>query len=222
MKAILFDMDGTLLDSMERWRSLTFDFIEDLGLEEEDYDSKQIITMGTQQLIGFLNEKFDFSLSEEDADTYVLKKIHDFYGTEVEVLPGVEELLDELEELGIPMAVGTATEEDLAKYALESTGLDHYFEFLHSASTDGDSKDKAQFFIRAAERFDLPGEEIVLFDDALYALKAAKEAGYYVVGMEDLSYQQDRSGMKEVADEYVKTLEDFPVREWLEKLNFEY
>ena len=146
--------------------------------------------------------------------------MEDFYRDEVQIFPGVVKTLEALKQKAIPMGVGTATNEEHAHIALESSGLLNYFDFVYSTSTNGHAKDNPAFFEEAAKRFPAEAEDIVLFDDAYYALTTAKKVGYYVVGVKDEGYNQDLDAIRNIADETLVTFEDLDVDEWLEKVNY--
>ncbi len=220
MKAILFDMDGTLLDSMGMWHHLEIEFLQDIGVDTDAVDYAELLTLGLDQTLDYVKKNFGISADAREIEGFVEKRMGAFYGNEVQVLPGVVKVLEVLKQKGIPMGVGTATNEDHAHLALHFTGLMKYFDFVYSTSTDGYAKDNPAFFKKAAERFPADLKDIVLFDDAYYAVKTAKEVGYYVVGVKDKGYKQDLDVIREIADEIVLSFEEFDVETWLEDLGF--
>lgn len=214
MKALLFDMDGTLIDSMRMWRSLEKSYMEQLGVDYAQVDVNQTATMSLKDIVALLNKQFSLDLSVEQAERLVNERISRFYREEARPKPGVVAMLEEFRACGIPMAVGTATPERFALEALAHTGLLAYFDFVQSVTTDGYAKNDKRFYVRAAERFGTTLDELCLFDDALYACVTAKSAGLWVVAVEDAAYEQDRAALKRGANEYVQGFDRWSPRSW--------
>lgn len=217
MKAIVFDMDGTLLDSMPGWNAVNAQLIEefDIPMAEVDYDV--IITQGFEDLVRMLKENFDF-----ETDVNVLYKransiMSRWYKEHSVTREGVLKTLNCFKEAGIPMGVATATSYELAVPALEKAGILEYFDLVYSSSTDGLPKNDKRYWEAVAKAMGQAPEDMALFDDALYALITAKAAGYTVVALEDEAYGQDIDQMKRRADDYLVGFEHFNPSEWLKK-----
>lgn len=214
MKAILFDMDGTLLDSMGMWHRVELEFLESLGVDPTAFDYNKTITMGIEHTLALIRQEFGIETNSEAMSAYVSKRMAEFYQSEAQLKPGVLSILEGLRKAGVWMAIGTATMEELAKIALAHTGIEDFFEFVHSSSTDGHSKNMPDFFERAAQRFGLKPVDLALFDDAYNALLAAKSIGYFTVGVQDKAYSQDVEAIRRVADDFVSDFSLFDMEAW--------
>ena len=102
------------------------------------------------------------------------------------------------------MCVASATAEPLMEACLSRLGVAHYFQFLLSCETVGAGKSRPDVYFTAAERLGARPEEIAVYEDALYAARTAKEAGFYVVGIYDDSASEHWDELKELADEWIK------------------
>ena len=102
------------------------------------------------------------------------------------------------------MCVASATAEPLMEACLSRLGVAHYFQFLLSCETVGAGKNRPDVYFAAAERLGAEPEEIAVYEDALYAARTAKEAGFYVVGVYDDSASGHWDELKELADEWMK------------------
>lgn len=214
MKALLFDMDGTLIDSMGMWMSLESDYMQTLGVDPQEVDTDQIATLGVEETLALLKKQFGIQASTEDVERYVHDRLHHFFEQEVQLRPGVRETLRAFRELGVPMGVGTASQYELAEMALKTVGIFDQFDFVQSVSTVGYSKNDRRFFYKAAERFGVQPQEVCLFDDALYACVTAKVAGYYVVSVIDPAYEQDIQALLRESNEQMPDFVNFDVRAW--------
>lgn len=217
MKAIVFDMDGTLLNSMHAWNAVNAQLIEEFDIPMAQVDYDVIITQGFEDLVRMLKENFAF---EPDVDALYKRAnsiMSKWYKNESVTREGVIETLNCFKEAGIPMGVATATDYELAMIALEKAGILDYFEFVYSSSTDGFPKNDKRYWEKVARTMGQAPEDMALFDDALYALITAKATGYTVVALEDEAYGQDIDQMKRRADYYLVGFEHFQPEAWLEK-----
>ncbi len=219
MKALIFDMDGTLLNSMPAWNSLNEELLKENGLGREDIDYDMFITQGLSSVIKTLEEEFGIHIDEVQAKKRALARMEEWYSNSAVLRPGVEKVLKDLEGRDIKLVVGTATRQHLAEKGLKTAGILDRFEWVYSSSTDGYDKNNKRFFRAILDRLDLEPGEVALFDDALYAILTANECGIYTVGVEDPSYQQDLAQMKRQADCLIPGFDGFDVRSWLADIN---
>lgn len=184
----IFDMDGTLVDSMVYWKNLACEFLESKGVTHVPKDVIEKIrpmTM-TESAAVFIRE---FALGgtpgSVSAEMNTLMDKH--YCNDVLLKTGAKEYLEALCENGVRLCVASATAEHLMKICLERLGVLKYFDFLLSCETVGAGKDKPDVYIAAAKRLGAGVEEIAVYEDALYAVETAKKAGFYVIGVYDES-----------------------------------
>lgn len=209
MKGILFDMDGTLLDSMKIWVSLSDRYLESLHVEIPENLHEEIKTMTLKEALAHFKETFRLEDDVED----MLKATHtilarEYRDTVVKKL-GVDELLTRLKQRGHRMAVSTATNDDLAEPALRHHGLMQYFEFLQTAKNTGISKNDPAFWEEGARRLQMAPEDIVVFEDALHAVRSAKKAGMRVIALADEVMKKDEEALKEEADVFLPDFSAF-------------
>lgn len=207
----IFDMDGTLLDSMHIWDTASGAFLMMRGIVPKEFDlfRKQGYKGGIDYMIDEykLNMTFDEVLDE-------LQKILWFYYSNVApIKDGIKEFLQALKDNGVKMVVATATESKMAKKALERNGILGYFEDVFSMHEIGIHKnDPAAFeYVKNAIHADGVG---YVFEDALYAIETAKAAGYKVIGIEDYSAEDEREEIKKIVDFYAENYEQ--VKEYFE------
>lgn len=211
MKGLLFDMDGTLLDSMNIWVNLANRYLESLGLELTGNLHNEIKAMTLHEALGHFKERF---LLEEEVEQ-MLAATHAIlakeYRTTVEKKPHVDELLLRLKGRGHRMAVSTATHEDLAGPALAHHKLNGYFDFLQTANNTGLTKKDPGFWLEGARRLNRLPSDIVVFEDALHAIRTAKDAGMRVIAVEDQTMKKDRAAIIALADVYLTDFSEFDV-----------
>ena len=183
IKYAIFDMDGTLIDSLGYWGYFWQKFGEKyFGTRDfkvdEDID-KQIRTITLKDASELLYERYKPDNSSAD-DILALANgmIEEHYGTRVSAKRGAVELLRYLKERGVKMCVASATEPRYVKYALEVQGIYDLFEFTVSCNEVGAGKDKPDVFLEAMKRLGGNLAESCVFEDSFIALETAKKAGF--------------------------------------------
>lgn len=202
----IFDMDGTLVDSMGYWRSLAREYLEHKGVKQvpvEILDRIRPMTM-TESGALFIRE-FGFSGTPEEIAAEMNAMMAEHYRTDVPLKPGVKEYLAKLREQNVQMCVASATAEDLMRVCLERLGVLDDFRFLLSCETVGVGKNQPDVYFAAAERLGCTPEETAVYEDAVYAARTAKNAGFYVVGVYDESAGAHWEEMQTQADELIRT-----------------
>ena len=130
------------------------------------------------------------------------------YRNDIPLKPGVREYLENLHCQGVRMCVASATAEHLMESCLTRLGVRQYFEFLLSCETVGAGKRSPLVYQEAARRLGAVPGEIAVYEDALYAVQTAKNAGYYVVGVYDDSASGNWQTIANIADEIIIDWED--------------
>ena len=207
-KYCIFDMDGTLVDSMGHWKHLEYEFLESKGITGDINEVlKDIQHMTIPAAMEYFIHRFGFegtvdSLTEE---FNALMAAH--YASDVEVKPGVPAYLESLHQQGVKMCIASATSVPLVTICLERLGLRKYFEFLLSCVDVNASKDKPDVFLEAARRLGGTPAETAVFEDSLVASTSAKSAGFHVVGIYDKYSEHNWPAIKELADELIEDWE---------------
>ena len=205
--ALIFDLDGTLLDSMDDWNNLDFEYLRSKGVTDIPPNINELIK--AMSIIGaaeFFIEKFGLSLSAEEVCDEINAIIEDKYRYHIPLKDGVWEFLKQNTDK--KMCVATATDRYLAESALKRLGIFDYFEFIITSADVGSSKQSAEIFLKAAEKLGRDISDCIVFEDALHAVITAKSAGFYTVGVYEKSFETDRNDIKRHADQYVTHLSE--------------
>ena len=190
--AVIFDLDGTLIDSMGVWEEVPDQLVRRLGGEPfpglADALRTRDLRGGAEKLI----------------------QIYGWNLTAVPLKPGAGELVRQLHEKGVPLCIATASTEGQAVGAMRHFGLADCFSFVLSCTRYG-GKNRPDIFLEAARRFDLQPEEILLVEDSLYSVRTAHQAGFGTAGVVDTSAETERAAMEQTCDYFFETLADFDV-----------
>jgi len=209
-KAAIFDLDGTLLDSMSIWHDLPRKFLLRYNVDQViDLDGKLgVISM--HNALEYLINEFSLPVTLDAAYRETWQIVEDFYRTQAEIKPGIQNILEHLQQNNIPCGVITASESGLVIPALERVGLRKYFKEIFSCSEMNTSKRTPEIFIEMSGILGVPAAETIVFEDALYAALTAKTAGYSVAAVYDAS-EKNPEKLAAAADWYLQSWEDFPL-----------
>lgn len=196
MKAAIFDMDGTVLDSMEQWRAQSVLLLERHGIELSDELSASLRQMSGVMAAKLYAKRFGIKLNMQEIMETYLADMERRYMTEILPKPGVGAYLERLEREGVPCCIATATPRPLAERALARHGLLKRFRFVVSTQEERRGKDDPEFFELTASRLGVTATECTVFEDALYAIQGAKKADCTVIGVADPTNLSDREEMK--------------------------
>ena len=150
--------------------------------------------------------EFGMKLSPQQICNEINEMIEEKYKLEIQPKEGVLEFL--LQNKDRKMCIATATDRHLVEFALKRLGLDKFFKFIITSSEVGCSKHKPDIFIKAAGRLGLEADDCVVFEDALHAIKSAKLAGFYTVGVYEKCFESEQETIKNYADQYVCNLSE--------------
>ena len=227
-KAAIFDIDGTLIDSMPIWEDLDSEFLKTQGIELSEQEKNELNdtmwTMTVDEGVKYLRETFHLALSEEEISKALADVIEHFYVYEVPAKPGMPELVKVLHDEGIPMALSTVGEPSYETAALKRLGLFDHFDAMCDCNSLGTTKREA-FVYETAARLLLGSESggepaaasepagesnaaesnaaVLVIEDVLHALQAAKQAGFTTVAVEDDASVKDKPAILEMADYYL-------------------
>ena len=200
----IFDMDGTLVDSMVYWKNLASEYLRHKGVTRvSDEILKKIKPMTMMESAALFIHELHLDGTPEQVAEEMNAMMDRHYQTDIPLKAGVRNYLEYLYRTGVTMCVASATAEPLMEACLSRLGIAHYFQFLLSCETVGAGKSRPDVYIAAAERLGAKPEEIAVYEDALYAARTAKEAGFYVAGVYDDSASEHRDALKELADEWI-------------------
>lgn len=207
IKFAIFDLDGTLLDSSEMWRTLGARYLTLLKKHPEADLTEKVAEMTLPLAARYFREHYGVPYSAEEIVRHLTRMTESYYTEEVRLKDGVAELLSALRAHCVYMSIATMSDERLGMVALERLGVGDFFAGAVSCSDYG-AKTRPDVYLAAAELIYAIPEETIVFENSLYAIKTAKKAGFVTAGVADIS-ESDTDGMRQTADYYAETLGDF-------------
>ena len=200
----IFDMDGTLVDSMIYWKHLATEFLESKGVQTISPDIlERIKPMTMTESAALFIQEYSLSGTAESVAAEMNAMMDEHYRKDIPLKTGVQAYLEALHSRGITMCVASATAEDLMEACLTRLGVAKYFSFLLSCETVGAGKNRPDVYWESAKRLGAEPAEIAVYEDALYAAETAKRAGFYTVAVRDDSNQPHWETLTVLADEVI-------------------
>ena len=200
-KGAIFDMDGTLLDSMPVWKRLTAGYLEQFGVYITDQEYAATEGMSQPEVAQFFIERYpSLPLNVQGLLDGMDELITARYAAIARPRAGVTAYLDGLRARGVKMAVATLTARRHAEKALRDRGMMDYFDFMLTIEDVGVSKWEPDIYLQSAARMGLTPAQCVVFEDAPYACTTAKRAGFYVCGVLEPDYAAGEGELRASSD----------------------
>ncbi|MGI6174851.1 MAG: HAD family hydrolase [Christensenellales bacterium] len=211
MKAYVFDLDGTLLDSMGVWAQIDVDFLFKRGFEVPPDYIDTIFAYSFQEAAQYTIERFGLTESVEE----LLREWYDMaiyaYGHTVTLKPYALEYLTALKEHGVKLGIATSLPAVLYQPALRNHHMEGLFDAIACTDEVAHGKTHPDVFYHAADKLFVRPCECMMFEDALEAVKGAKTAGMTVCGVYDESSKAQWEEIKKLADCVLYHFKDAPL-----------
>ena len=206
IKGAIFDLDGTILDSMGIWNELAKRYLSSLGIKAEDNLADILFDLTIEEGCCYLREHYNLPFSNDEINNSLMEILADFYKNEVEPKPYVRELLDFLHEKNIPMAIASSSDKLLIKASLDRLDLSKYFSHILSCEELGVSKREPTIYNLSSKLLGSSPNETLVLEDTLFTVKTAKSSGYVVIAIRDDESISQSDEISSLADFYA---EDF-------------
>ncbi|MBQ6373678.1 MAG: HAD family phosphatase [Clostridia bacterium] len=204
--AAIFDMDGTLLDTMPYWRFTALEYaLNHQWPVYEDLVARMYPTSARKLLYEYaerVGAKIEYWEMVRELESYMNR--HYLYDAHLKD-PSLPAFLDALKARGVRMCVATGAPRAYACNGLKRLGILEYFDFVTDNYEMPIMKSDPSFFVNVLERLGAGPERCWVFEDALYAMKTAKACGIHVCAIEDEAQRADREAIREISDVYIKS-----------------
>ena len=209
IKGMIFDADGTLLDSMPIWDDLGARYLKELHIEAEPGLSEILFCMSLEESAAYMKRTYGLSQTEEEIRRGVLAKLEDFYVNEVQAKPGVSEFLRTLHERKVPMMIATSSSRHHIEAAMRRLGFLDYFAGIITCEEVGSGKSRPDIYLKCAEAIGLPPEEVCVVEDVIHAVRTANAAGFPTAGVYDAASAEDTEDMKKECSIWLYDFTDY-------------
>ena len=199
----IFDLDGTILDSMGVWRQIDVEFLGRRGISVPPDYLEAITPLGFDRAAEYTIRRFSLPESREEIVREWYQMAENAYRYQVELKEGAGEWLNRLKGLNIPLAVATSSDEALFVPALKRTGIYDCFDTFVTVKEVARGKGFPDIYEKAAGRIGCVPEQCVVFEDILQGIRGAKMGGFCAVAVYDKDSAHEEQTMRDAADYYI-------------------
>lgn len=204
-KGAIFDLDGTLLDSMDIWNDVDRIFFARRGMEVPEDFIAAITPLGFEAAAAYTVKRFGFPEKEADiiAEWYELAR--KAYAESVELKPFAKEYLDLLKKRGVRLAAATASDTSLFEPCLLRNGIFDYFDTIVTVRDVKRGKGFPDIYELAAKRMSISPQNCAVYEDILKGVEGAKAGGFLAVAVEEPHSRYEKESILEMADIYINS-----------------
>lgn len=207
IKGVIFDMDGTLLDSMPYWRSVSSNFLRSMGIVPEEGLDRKMATFSIAEGGAYLQQHYLPHMTPQAVNDAVSAYIAHVYADEIEAKVGAVEAVRGLRAQGIRIALATASERCHTDPAFRRLGIYDCFDGIFTCTQAGRGKSHPDVFLLTARELGLEPGECAVVEDAPHALQTAKNAGFITVAVPDADMDWEEA--QKYADHSLASLLDW-------------
>lgn len=204
----IFDLDGTLIDSISMWRDIDVRFFSEHNMTcPIDYIDKTG-HMSFSEMAVFTKKEYGFEESVEEIKKKWNAWAREAYHETIKAKEGAKEFLKHIKEKGIPLSLATSGTSDLYKPCMIRNGIWEYFDFVLDTNQLNSSKSEPKIFLELAKSMNIRPERTLVFEDLIPNIMTAKKAGFITCGVEEPLDDQDNDELRRITDFYIKEYKD--------------
>lgn len=203
IKAVIFDLDGTLVDSMWVWEQIDIDYLSQKGKLVPPDLKEEITHLSFSQTAEYFKKRFELVDSIEDIMNSWHQMAYHHYSKNIKLKSGAFDFLNKLKSLGIKIGLATSNSLPLLEATLHNNNIYHLFDSITITDEVKKSKDNPDIYLLSAKKLGISPPECMVFEDILPAAKGAKLAGMKVTAIYDKHSEDQRDDLINICDNYI-------------------
>lgn len=203
-KAALFDLDGTLVDSMWMWKQIDIEFLGRFGYDCPPDLQKAIEGMSFSETAVYFKKRFSLPMTLDEIKSCWTDMAADKYRYEVPLKPGAADFLRFCKRNGLRTGIATSNGRDIVDAVIEALGLDEFFDVIATACEVPAGKPEPDIYLEVARRLKTDPAECLVFEDVPAGITAGKRAGMTVIAVEDDFSRLMEAEKRELADGFIR------------------
>lgn len=205
MKVALFDVDGTILNSMGAWENLGRQFLKTKGIDTSKNINNILYPMTSLEAASYLKNHYQLNDSIQEILESFHKDLYNYYANEVQLKDGIIDILEGLKNNGYKLFIASSSTKELITKSFERLNIKKYFNEIFTYDNLRIPKSDEAFYVTISRKIKAEPTDIIVFEDNTLAAKAAKKSGMTVVGIYD---KHTRGNLEENVHKYVEKWED--------------
>ena len=202
IEAVIFDLDGSMVDSMWMWRTIDIEYLGKFGIELPENLQACIEGMSFSETAVYFKERFELP---DDLDTIKEdwnRMAWDKYAYEVPIKDGVPELLQYCMDHGIKVGIATSNSRELVENVVKVHNLDKYLDCIMTGCDVAKGKPAPDIYLAVARELGVSPENCLVFEDIIPGIQAGKAAGMRVCAVYDKYSEHQDDEKRTLADYY--------------------
>jgi len=212
-KYVIFDFDGTLVDSMQMWQNLDNEILGKHGIVPDTFVKNKIKTLSITETAAFFRTRYTLDMTTEELVKEILDLAAYKYENEIKLKPYVKSLLSQFRREGVKMCIATASTRKNVEKVLNMYGIRGHFDFIVTGEEVDLGKEHPQIYLNCADRFGVKPEEILVFEDVYHAVLTASNAGFNVIAVYDECAKDDIFKISQIAYGYINDFSELLLQE---------
>jgi HAD superfamily hydrolase (TIGR01509 family) len=208
IKAVLFDLDGTLVDSMWMWRDIDIEYLDKYGIEYPEGLQSDIEGMSFSETAVYFKNRFHINTSLEQIKEDWNLMAYEKYTNEVPLKEGALELLMYLKTNHIKAGIATSNSRELVDLIINKLGIMNYFQSIRTSCEVERGKPSPDIYLLVSKDLGVTVENCLVFEDVVQGVMAGKNAGMKVCAVYDSFSESDTATKKRLADYYINSFKE--------------
>ncbi len=209
MKYIIFDLDGTLIDSMPTWRGTGANFLNNHSIPVPENLMEVVKKQTIWQTAEWFRTELGVDMEANDIVNEIVESVVEAYRHTIPLKEGAKEYLEKMTQEGVKMCILTASEADYIYPALDRLDISRYFSHVLTCTELGEYKEDGKAYLTAMKLMGGTLDNTVVFEDALYAVKGSKSVGFKVYAVLDETVRgHDTEKIREIADHCIHSYQE--------------
>lgn len=208
IKAVIFDLDGTLVDSMGLWKEIDIEFLGARGIPFQNDLQEKIEGMSFTETAVFFKEYFHLSESVEELKQIWNQMAEYKYRYEVQLKPGIIKFLEHLKKNNYKMGIATSNSQELIDAVNKAYHFDNYMDCIVTSCSVKKGKPAPDVYLEAARQLQVDPEHCLVFEDIVKGIQAGKNAGMKVCAIEDAYSADWREEKQRLSDYYIASYDE--------------
>lgn len=208
VKAVIFDVDGTLVDSMWIWRQVDIEYLGKREIELPETLQKEIEGKSYTETAIYFKERFNLPDSVEEIKEEWRMMAEDFYKNRIALKKGAKELIQSLYRRGVKLGIATSNSRELVEHMLDNHGIRRYFYRIKTSCEVDKGKPYPDVYLKVAEELEVQPEECLVFEDTVAGVTAAISAGMRVVAIADEVSKDSKEKLVAMTEGYIQGFDE--------------